>query len=214
MRDMLFRPFTVISENPFGLETFDSGVEEETGLVYPLPGVVHPAHRDLRCPGHFDQDPYQDDFVPRNARVSRVREERLGCARDYVTQIVDDEARLRLRVLRPGTRDDLFIFHGVGRVVEASPDTFFRIQTRASVKVSAGIRVSHTLTFRFGNIENLRVRRFVLGTWLDKPVMAFKALSGAKMDGVLMAAGARALVTPEGELIVLEDVHGKPLIRP
>lgn len=210
---MLFKPFTVISESPPGWETFHSGVEEETGLVYPLPGVVHPVHRDLTCSGHFDQDPYQDDFVPRNARVLRAREERQGYARDYVTQIVDDEARLHLRVLRPGTRDDLFIFHGVRRVIEAFPDTFFKIQTRASVKVSAGIRVNEALIFNFGSIKNLRVRRFVLGTWLDKPVVAFKALSGARIDDLLINSGARALVTPEGELIVLEDVHGKPLIK-
>lgn len=211
---MFFRPFTVISESPLGLETFDSGVEEETGLVYPFSGAVHPVNRDLRYSGHFDQCPYQDDFVPRNAHVLKVREERLGCSRDYVTRIVDDEARLRLRVLRPGTTDEIFVFHGVRRVTEASPDTFFKIQTRASVRVSAGIRVARALTFNFGIVQNLRVNRFALGTWLDQPVMAFKILGGARLNDALIAAGARALVTPEGELIVLEDVRGHSLIRP
>jgi hypothetical protein len=82
------------------------------------------------------------------------------------------------------------------------------------VRVSAGIKVAKALTFKFGDVENLRAHRFVLGTWLDKPVLAFKILGGAKMGDLLIAGGARVLVTPEGELIVLEDARGNSLIAP
>ena len=215
---MFFRPFTIISENPNAEAQWDAFQESvgegEQGDVYPLPGVSHHFRCDTFCHGHADQHPYHVDFVPKNSVVQLEREKQLGQTLSHVTQILDEEARLRLRVLRPSSEHDLFIFERVNHVMAAPSDTFFKIRTRASVFAAAKIETASPLIFEFGSVVNLRAQRFVLGTWLDRPVLAFQTTGEAKRGDKSIARGARVLVSDSGELILLEDADGLSIISP
>lgn len=214
---MFFSPFTIISENPgasaisviLGRDTEEAGRPDSHG-------PLHRIRRHAEFKAHPAQNEHSPDFVPEGAQVQLPRRGRAQAV-DQVIRILDDRGRLRVRVHHRDMQDqDTFVFNDATQVMgnpyEVAPFTF---RTRASVRSVAKITVSQPHFVELGQgTEGLSAHTFVFGTWLqDQPVMAFTTNPGGRVRRLAITRGARVLVGMRGDLILMEDVAGDPLIR-